>query len=95
MRTRAPGAGHTLALLALAATVACTVGDEQEKALGQDAAAQVQREVPMVAEDAVNAYVTNLGTALATASDDRNREWQFHVVDAEVLNALKCASPAY
>ena len=71
MRTRAPGAGHTLALLALAATVTCTVGDEQEKALGQDAAAQVEREVPMVADDAVNAYVTNLGTALATASDDR------------------------
>jgi predicted Zn-dependent protease len=41
-----------------------------------------------IADDAVNAYVTNLGTALATASDDRNREWQFHVVDAEVLNAF-------
>ena len=88
MGTRARGAGHSLLFLALAVTGACTVGDEQEKALGQDAAAQVEREVPMVADDAVNAYVTNLGTALATASDDRNREWQFHVVDAEVLNAF-------
>jgi predicted Zn-dependent protease len=64
------------------------VGDEQEKALGQDAAAQVEREVPMVTDDAVNAYITNLGTALAAASDDRNREWRFRVVDAEVLNAF-------
>ena len=80
---------HAVVLLTLVAvTVACTVGDEQERALGQDAAAQIEREVPMVADDAVNAYVTNLGTSLATASDDRNREWQFRVVDAEILNAF-------
>lgn len=42
----------------------------------------------MVTDDAVNAYITNLGTALAAASDDRNREWRFRVVDAEVLNAF-------
>jgi predicted Zn-dependent protease len=68
--------------------VACTVGDEQEKALGQEAAAQIDSAVPMVADDAANSYVTNLGTALATASDDRNRDWRFRIVDAEVLNAF-------
>ena len=70
------------------AMVACTVGDEQEKALGQEAAAQIDSAVPMVADDAANSYVTNLGTALATASDDRNRDWRFRIVDAEVLNAF-------
>ena len=70
------------------AMVACTVGDEQEKALGQEAAAQIDSAVPMIADDAANSYVTNLGTALATASDDRNRDWRFRIVDAEVLNAF-------
>ena len=70
------------------AMLACTVGDEQEKALGQEAAAQIDSAVPMVADDAANSYVTNLGTALATASDDRNRDWRFRIVDAEVLNAF-------
>ena len=70
------------------AMVACTVGDEQEKALGQEAAAQIDSAVPMIADDAANSYVTNLGTALATASDDRNRGWRFRIVDAEVLNAF-------
>ncbi len=70
------------------AMVACTVGDEQEKALGQEAAAQIDSAVPMIADDAANSYVTNLGTALATASDDRNRDWRFRIVNAEVLNAF-------
>jgi predicted Zn-dependent protease len=70
------------------AMLACTVGDEQEKALGQEAAAQIDSAVPMIADDAANSYVTNLGTALATASDDRNRDWRFRIVDAEVLNAF-------
>lgn len=67
---------------------ACTVSDEQEKALGQDAAAQVEREAPMVNEPTVSAYVTRLGTTLATRSDDRDREWHFRIVDAEVVNAF-------
>jgi len=70
------------------AMVACTVGDEQERALGQEAAAQIDSAVPMIADDAANSYVTNLGTALATASDDRNRDWRFRIVNAEVLNAF-------
>jgi beta-barrel assembly-enhancing protease len=75
-------------LAVVALTAGCSVGDEQERALGQEAAAQVERQVPMITDAALAGYVTNLGTALATASDDRNRTWQFRVVDAEVLNAF-------
>jgi predicted Zn-dependent protease len=72
----------------LAIAAACTVGDDQEKAIGQDAAAQVEREVPMVNEAIVSDYVTRLGTDLATKSDDRGRDWRFRVVDSEVMNAF-------
>ncbi len=79
-----------IAALALAVTpiAACTVGEEQEKALGADAAAQIDRELPLVGDAEVNAYVTALGSALARASDDRGREWRFRVVDAEQVNAF-------
>jgi|RhiMetdeSRZDD1v2_1073273.scaffolds.fasta_scaffold113847_4 predicted Zn-dependent protease len=89
-RTRIRG-GLTLGVRSIAlatVVVACTVGDEQEKAIGQDAAAQVEREVPLIGDPAVNEYVTRLGTTLATRSDDRAREWRFRVVDAEVVNAF-------
>jgi predicted Zn-dependent protease len=74
--------------LAAMIAVACSVSEDQEKAIGQDAAAQVEREAPMVAEPAVNDYVTRLGTTLASRSDDRNRDWHFRIVDAEVVNAF-------
>jgi len=76
------------AMITTTALAACTVDNDQEKAIGQEAAAQVEREAPMVADAAVNDYVTRLGTALATKSDDRGRTWQFRVVDAEVVNAF-------
>ena len=77
----------TTGLLAMMA-IACSVSEDQEKAIGQDAAAQVEREAPMITEPRVSEYVTRLGAALASKSDDRNRDWQFHIVDAEMVNAF-------
>ena len=68
--------------------VACTIDDDQEKAIGQDAAAEVEREVPLVSDADIAAYLTSLGTTLAMKSDDRGRQWQFRVVDAEQINAF-------
>lgn len=72
----------------IASVVGCAVGDEQEKALGADAAAQIDRELPFVTDPGVNAYITTLGSSLARSSDDRGREWRFRVVDAEEVNAF-------
>ena len=75
----------TLAVAVVVSSAGCTIDDDQERAIGQDAAAQVEREVPLVTDEAINGYVTSLGMALATNSDDRNRPWQFRVVDAEQM----------
>ncbi len=74
-------------VVAIIAT-ACSVSDDQEVAIGQDAAAQVEREAPMLTEPQVSEYATRLGAALASKSDDRNRDWHFRIVDAEVVNAF-------
>jgi predicted Zn-dependent protease len=79
----------TLASAMLAISpLGCTVGEEQEQALGADAAAQIDRELPFVSDPEVNVYITTLGNALARSSDDRSREWRFRVVDAEQVNAF-------
>ena len=85
MRTFAKLAGSFAASVTLAA---CTVDAEQEKAIGLDAATQIERELPMVSDPAVAGYLTSFGTQLATSNDDQKREWRFRVVDAEDVNAF-------
>jgi predicted Zn-dependent protease len=68
--------------------VACSISDDQERTIGQQAAAQIDSEAPLVRDAAINQYVTKLGTVLATKSDDRGREWEFRIVDADVVNAF-------
>ena len=78
-----------IALAVIAATtVACAIGDEQEKEIGANAAAQVEREVPLVKDPEISAFITSFASSLATRSDDRDREWRFRVVDSEQINAF-------
>jgi predicted Zn-dependent protease len=69
-------------------TLSCTVDNDRERAIGEEAAAQVEREAPIVNDAEVNAYITSFGTSLASKSDARNRSWRFRVVDAEQVNAF-------
>src|SRR5688500_17695345 len=83
----------TLRLTAITAALvaglsACTVDEDQEKALGMDAAAQIDRQLPFVTDPQVNEYISTLGNALASGSDDRALEWRFRVVDSEQVNAV-------
>jgi predicted Zn-dependent protease len=80
--------GFVAGVIVVITAAACTVDEDQEKAIGQEAAAEVEREAPMVTDATVKDYVTRLGTTLATKSDDRGRTWQFRVVNAEVVNAF-------
>ena len=78
-----------IATIALATTtVGCAVDDDQEKAIGQQAAAEIDAQVPLVNDAAINSYITEFGTTLAGRSDDRKRDWRFRVVDSDVINAF-------
>ena len=74
--------------LALGVATACAVDEDQEKAIGQEAAAEVERQAPIIRNPVVGEYVTRLGDTLAIKSDDRDRDWRFRIVDAEVMNAF-------
>ena len=74
--------------MALAMTVGCAVDEDQERALGQQAAAEIDAQLPLINDAAINSYLTQFGTTLAVRSDERKRDWRFRVVDSDVINAF-------
>jgi beta-barrel assembly-enhancing protease len=75
-------------LVATAASAACEVSEDQEVALGQRYAEQVDAQLPMVRDPAINAYVAELGGRIARRTNRADLTWQFRVVDAREVNAF-------
>jgi predicted Zn-dependent protease len=84
--TRAARNGVSTGLLALLA--ACGVSQQQEVELGANTAAQVDAQLPLVRDGAVNRYITSLGNQLVAATNDRGLTWRFTVVDSKEINAF-------
>jgi predicted Zn-dependent protease len=78
---------HSALLLVLALT-ACSVPEEQEVALGAQAAGEINSELPLVQDEAVTGYVTNLGKEIASGTPRSDLEWRFFVVDSPQINAF-------
>jgi predicted Zn-dependent protease len=76
------------ALLLVLALAACSVPEEQEIALGTQAAGEINSELPLVQDEAVTGYVTNLGREIASGTPRSDLEWRFFVVDSPQINAF-------
>jgi len=76
------------ACLGLAFLAACAVSQQQEVELGAGAAAQIDTMLPLIHDAAVVSYISSLGNQLARATDTRNLEWHFTVVDSKEVNAF-------
>src|SRR5690606_31424843 len=76
---------HTVALGLVAGTAtlaACgTISTQQEQQLGADYAAQINRQLPIVNDAQVNAYINDLGREIAAAGD-RRLPYRFYIVNA-------------
>ena len=83
LRRLRPALAGILALLA-----ACDISEEQEVALGQENAAQVESQLPLVEDPAVTAYVQALGERLARETARPDLEWHFRVVNTGEVNAF-------
>jgi predicted Zn-dependent protease len=77
-----------IAALALLVLTACDVSQDEEVALGRRTAEQVEAQLPIVDDPAVERYVSALGTAIARGADTRGLEWHFRVVDSRAVNAF-------
>ncbi|HEX6135553.1 MAG TPA: M48 family metallopeptidase [Longimicrobiales bacterium] len=78
-----------LALVAgsTAAVGACGISRQQEVQMGQQYAADINRQLPMVNDAAVLQYVNNLGRSIA-ARGNRQYNYNFYIVNAKEINAF-------
>jgi predicted Zn-dependent protease len=80
---------HQLSLgAALLGSGACAISQQQEVQVGNDYAAQLARELPVVRDASSERYLTTLGNALAQATDTRGLTWHFTIVNSREVNAF-------
>lgn len=73
---------------ATGATQLSLISENQEIAMGRDAAADVDAAMGLYDDGALQTYVDSVGQALAAASERPNLPWRFRVVDDPVINAF-------
>jgi beta-barrel assembly-enhancing protease len=77
-----------LPALLLLSGAACDVSEEQEVALGEQTARQIEAQLPSVDDPAVDRYINALGNSIARVTERRDLQWRFQVVDSRTVNAF-------
>ena len=68
--------------------VACGVSQQQEVQIGQDQAAQVNAQLPILQDAQINNYINQLGSSIAHTTSRADLAWEFRVVNTDVVNAF-------
>jgi predicted Zn-dependent protease len=66
----------------------CGVSTQQEVQMGQQEAQQVSAQLPMVQDAVINNYVNALGQRIASRTSRADLQWQFQVVNSDMVNAF-------
>ncbi len=77
-----------LALGVAPAVTACSVSSDQEVAIGQRDAAEVNAQLPIVTDPAIAGYVDQLGQSIAARTSRADLRWRFYVVNTSDINAF-------
>ncbi|MEN3337122.1 MAG: hypothetical protein V7647_798, partial [Acidobacteriota bacterium] len=64
------------------------ISQQQEVEMGTQTAQQVNAQLPILNDATVNAYVNSLGRSIASRTSRADLNWQFAVVNTEVINAF-------
>ena len=64
------------------------VSEGQEIQMGQQAAQQIAQTMPLVQDQALQKYVSDIGLRMAAQSERPDLPWEFHVVDDAAVNAF-------
>ena len=67
---------------------ACEVSQEQEVALGDQTAQEVQAALPIVDDRYIAEYVAELGDTIAKLTSRNDLDWRFYVVNSHQVNAF-------
>ena len=66
----------------------CGVSTQQEVQMGQQAAQQVNAQLPMVQDAVINNYVNALGNRIGKTTSRADLNWEFQVVNSDLVNAF-------
>ena len=78
----------SLTIGAIALLAGCGVSTQQEVQMGQQEAQQVNAQLPMVQDAVINSYVNSLGNRIAKLTSRSDLNWQYQVVNSDVVNAF-------
>jgi predicted Zn-dependent protease len=67
---------------------ACGISTQQEVQMGQQEAAQINQQLPMVTDPEANRYINLLGDQIASKTSRADLDWRFFIVDAAEVNAF-------
>ena len=76
------------AFLLIAALTACEVSQDQEVAIGEDTANELEDQLPLVKDAYVNSYINELGDTIASHTSRADLDWHFFVVNSHQVNAF-------
>jgi predicted Zn-dependent protease len=74
--------------LLVAVTGACDVSVSEEDELGDQYAAAIESQLPMLRDSAAEAWLSVLGARLTSVADRDSRDWHFYLVDDSTVNAF-------
>jgi predicted Zn-dependent protease len=78
-----------LTSVVLAVTIAgCGISTQQEVQIGQQNAAQINAQLPIVQDPEVNRYLSLLGDSIAKLTARGDLDWHFYLVNSEDFNAF-------
>jgi beta-barrel assembly-enhancing protease len=66
----------------------CTIDEDEEVELGDQAASQLNSQLAIVTDPQVNSYINGLGRAIAARTGRANLKWRFYVVNSPEINAF-------
>jgi predicted Zn-dependent protease len=67
---------------------ACDVSSDQEAAMGEENARDINAQVPMVTDQAAIDYLTTLGDSIARHTSRSDLDWHFYIVNSHQVNAF-------
>src|SRR4051812_45186189 len=67
---------------------ACGISTQQEVQMGQEYAAQINAQLPIVQDAEINRYINVLGDSIANLADNRGLDYHFYIVNAAEVNAF-------
>lgn len=77
-----------IAFALIVGVTGCGVSTQQEVQMGQEEAAQINQQLPMVTDPEANRYINLLGDQIASHTSRANLDWRFFIVDSHEINAF-------